>query len=266
MRVQSLFIYPFKSGPGVPVSERELTERGFADDRRYLVVDSDGKFLTQRTHPALGRTTVTVDEGGLLVENADLGQVRVPRPTPSAPRFQVTVWSDIVDAMRCSDEAASWFSELLHTPVQVVWMPEEAHRPADGAPEVALSFADASPYLLTTTASLADLNDRIAGEPVPMEAFRPSIVIDDAEAWQEDDWSQLQIGAAMFDVTGDCERCKVTTLDPTCPDRPRRDGEPLRTLARFRRNDSGKVALGRYLVCRTPGQVIRVGDELQVRA
>ena len=143
-------------------------------------------------------------------------------------------------------------------------MPEAGERTTLGRDDVRVSFADESPYLMANSASLDDLNDRIDGSRVAMEAFRPNLVVDGQTAWVEDTWDVLQVGEARFEMLHPCRRCSMTTLDPERPDRPRADGEPLRTLASFRRNAAGKVLFGVYAVCLNPGAAVHVGDEVRV--
>ena len=258
MRVAALYIYPYKGGPAAAVDRVETTPRGFAHDRRFMVTTPSGGFLTQRTHPALGRARAVVGENGLFLSAEDLGEVVVEWPT-HASTIDVQVWSDAVAALRTSDAADDFFTALVGEPAQLVYMPEHAHRPVDGHADLPLSFADGYPYLIANTASLDDLNVRIPGDPVPMAAFRPNIVVEGAHAWAEDEWTSVAVGDAVLTCTTNCERCSVTTLDPSYPDRPRRDGEPLRTLAKFRRNARGKVDFARNAILDRAG-TITVGD------
>ncbi len=258
MKVAALFIYPLKSGPAIAVDGWEATMRGFAHDRRYMVTSPDGAFMTQRANPALGRAAAELTGDGVRFTAEGVGDLVIHQPQGDE-RTAVTVWSDRVAALRVSDAADDFFTTLLGEPAQLVYMPDDVHRGADQNPEHPLSFADGFPYLLATSASLGDLNLRITGDAVPMAAFRPNIVIDGAHAWAEDHWATLRIGEAEFTCATNCERCSITTLDPVRPDRPRRDGEPLRTLAKFRRNDRGKVDFARNALLSKAGSV-RVGD------
>lgn len=265
MKVESLHVYPLKSGRGFSVDSFAADERGFDGDRRLMVTDPDGNFLTQRTHPKLGWVDV---RGAEDIWRFEAEGKALTVDVSSGPCTEVTVWSDTLEAVDCGDAAARWFTDLLETPARLVYMPYSTRRQSDvrhPSDNVELSFADACPYLVTTQESLADLNARIAGDDVPMAAFRPSIVLSGAPAWDEDNWRILRIGDATFDAVKPCTRCKITTLDPERPGpRGRRDGEPLRTLATFRRDARGEVMFGMYFVCRSPGVTISTSDAVEV--
>lgn len=255
MKVASLHIYPVKSIAGVELDRAETAARGFVGDRRFMVIDETGNFLSQRTHPQLGHVRAEGANRSWILRH-DAAQP-LPISDGAGDRVDTTVWSDDVVARRVSQAADAWFTELLEEPVRLVSMPAEPVRATgDGDP---VSFADGYPYLIAVDASLDDLNDRIDGAPVPMAAFRPNIVVTGADPWAEDDWTQLTIGDAVFDVISPCERCRITTLDPRSPGRPRADNEPLRTLATFRRGDGG-VIFAVNAVCRTPGATLRRDD------
>lgn len=261
MNVTSLYVYPLKSGRGVSKQATVAQERGFAGDRRLMVVDRTGTFLSQRTHPRLGYVRLNYGaQGAVTLRTPDGSSVTAGRPLGLA--IDVTVWGDPVRAIDRGPDAARWLTELLGTDARLVEMPDTFRRPVDGS-DVAVSFADGYPYLLTTTASLDDLNHRLRGAPVPMEAFRPNIVLSGSQPWAEDEWRRLRIGAAEFEVMTPCTRCKIPTLDPSEPTCARDDGEPLRTLATFRRGDDG-VLFGMNLICRTPDVTLRVGDDVEL--
>ena len=248
----NLYVYPIKSGPSVAREQVEAVERGLAHDRRFMVVDAHGKFLSQRSHPALGRYALAIEGASLQLSAEDVGSCEVALEPAGGEALEVRVWSDAVAAVSVSAEADAFFSALLGAPARLVYMPDSSRRPVAGF-ESAVSFADGYPVLVANTASLVDLNQRIDGAALPMLAFRPNVVIDTDEPWAEDAWATLTLGEAVLECASGCERCSMTTLDPAWPDRPRADGEPLRTLAKFRRDDSGKVIFGRNAVVKTPG-------------
>lgn len=258
MKISALYIYPFKGGPAFPVNQWQAEERGLQHDRRFMVTNAAGKFLTQRSHPALGRCSIELTNRGLLVSADGIGSI-VLRPPGTTDKVDVQVWSDTVHATRTAATSDDFFTELVGEPAMLVYMGDDAQRTVGSHPEHPLSFADGYPYLVANTASLDSLNKRIAGDPVPMLAFRPSIVVESTQPWAEDSWNVLDFGDAALECTTNCERCSVTTLDPTHPDRPRRDGEPLRTLAKFRRNASGKVDFARNAILARAG-MLAVGD------
>jgi uncharacterized protein YcbX len=272
-RLSALHIYPVKSVRGRAPKEVGVELWGLAGDRRWMVVDAAGRFVTQRERPelALVEAEPTYD-GGLRLGGPGREVLTVPMPVTaplSGATVPVTVWGDKVEAVPAGDAAAAWLSAYLGTEVALVYLDDPARRrPVD--PEFALpgdsvTFADGFPLLLTTTASLDALNaliargDRSAEGPLPMDRFRPNAVIDGTEAWAEDGWRRIRIGDVTFRVVKPCGRCVITTTDQRTGERGR---EPLRTLARHRRV-GGQLVFGQNLIPEHPG-TLRVGDALFV--
>lgn len=266
--VTGLYIYPVKALRGYAVPSAEFDALGFVGDRRFLIVDANGKFLTQRTVPRMARIDafLSTDSLTLSVENA--GQLTVPRAArPNAFVRSVSVWkSENLQAEDCGESASSWLSDFLEMKCHLVRIGRDFRRPmlkSSARPGDSVSFADAYPFLILSEASLAALNDRLQekdDEPVPMNRFRPSIVVDGCEAFAEDDWARVQIGDAIFRTGGPCARCIVTTTDQLTGERLGK--EPLHTLATFRRNpaDSGDVNFGINLIHETKTGRVQVGD------
>jgi uncharacterized protein YcbX len=206
--------------------------------------------------------TIVEPNGTLWVEAPGMVSLHIPVPS-GEDRLSATVWRDTVDAAGVGPQAADWFSEYLGLSCRLAFMDDAAHRPVDpeyGAEGDQVSFADAMPLLLATDASLADLNRRME-KPLPMSRFRPNVVVDGVHPWGEDHWKRLRIGKVEFEATHRCARCVVTTIDQETGEKSR-DGEPLKTLATFRRDADG-VYFGQNLVPRGPG-TIRVGDEVDL--
>lgn len=272
MRVTGLYLYPVKSLRGCAVSTLELDALGGCGDRRFLVVDAGGRFLTQRTLPRMALIGTALGPDTLQLTAAGAGTVTVPRaPDPAAPLRTVSVWqSEGLQAEDCGDAAAVWLSGFLGLACRLVRIGPAFHRPvrklsevlrAWGRPPPLVAFADAFPFLLASEASLADLNDRLAvcgEEPVPWDRFRPNLVIAGCPAHAEDTWPRLRIGAVTFRAAGPCARCVVTTTDQQTA---ARGPEPLRTLASYRRDssDSTLVNFGQNLIHEGAG-VLHVGD------
>lgn len=269
--VSDLACYPVKSCRAVPLESARVADRGFADDRLWMVADPDGTFRTQRTLPALARITAELDDGTLRLHHDEHESLAVAVPGGAAAgmdarRTTARIWKDECAALDAGDEAAAWLREVLGEPLRLVRIADEAHRRLDPEwvddPEPQTGFADGYPFLLTTRPSLADLNARLA-EPVPMARFRPNIVVDgDIEAFAEDGWRRLRIGDVEFDVVKPCARCVVIATDQQSGARAK---EPLRTLASYRRADGGGVIFGQNLVHRGRG-TIRLGDPVEVLA
>jgi uncharacterized protein YcbX len=268
-RVSGLFIYPVKSCRGHAVREAAVDAWGFVHDRRYVVVsEADGRFLTQRTHPRMALIETGLTAAALTLASPHHGSVSIPRTLPSAPRLlSVTIWNDTVQAEDCGDEAAGWLSRFLGLPLRLARMGAGFHRPVKpkrAQPGDQVSFADGAPLLLAAEASLHDLNDRIVaagGEAVPMDRFRPNIVLEGGAPWAEDTLGRFRLGNVEFRNGWPCARCVVTTTDQETVERGK---EPLRTLATFRRDpqDPTNVNFGINLVQETKSGTVRVGDEL----
>ncbi len=254
--------YPLKSGVGIGCFEASIEARGVAGDRRWMVVTPEGAFLTGRTLPGMVRLRAEVVGGDLLL-TLDGAQKVVPCPPSTGPRMPVTVWDDTVSALLAPDDG--WLSAWLGVDCRLVYMDDTLRRPVD--PDYATgdditSFADGFPVLLISQASLDDLNSRLT-RPVTMAHFRPNLVASGCEAFAEDGWSRLRIGTAEFALVKRCARCIFTTVDPVTGVRDA-DGEPLATLAGYRRSDQG-VMFGQNLLVTRPG-VVTVGDSIMVLA
>ncbi|MFD5507577.1 MOSC domain-containing protein [Streptomyces sp. NPDC127051] len=267
--VQALHIHPVKSVAGTAPDEMAVEPWGLSGDRRWALVDTEGTVITQRQQPRLalaaarplGGDAVALSAPGM----AELA-VQVPQPGPLEP---VTLFGKKIETVVAASAAADWFSAYLGVPARLVHMDDPAvRRPVDpqyALPGETVSLADGYPVLLTTLASLDALNSLIAqGDhpeegPLPMNRFRPNVVVAGAEAWAEDGWRRIAIGDAVFRGARECGRCIVTTTDQATAERGK---EPLKTLARHRRIGKS-LAFGRQLVPVRTGTV-RVGDEVRV--
>ncbi|MFR9804976.1 MOSC domain-containing protein [Pseudonocardia sp. RS010] len=265
--VARLARYPVKSCRGVEVGEARVEPWGLAGDRRWMVTEPDGTFVTARALPRLLLVHPEPDDRGVVLRAPGVAPLPVPTPD-GGPLVDVVVWRDRVKAIHAGEAAAAWLTEVLGRPLQLVHLDDPRKRPVDpefGAVGDTVSFADGFPLLLTADGSLGALNELItagpdAGEgPVPMVRFRPNVVVAGSAPWAEDGWSALRIGAARFRVVKPCGRCVVTTIDPRTAGKGR---EPLATLARHRRI-GGKAVFGVNLVPDTPGVAVRVGDEVE---
>ena len=258
--VQSLHIYPVKSARGLEVKSSGLDRFGLEGDRRWMLTDSEGRFVTQRELPELTELQVDVSPAGLVLKrgNADIA---VPIPETSA-RVPVTVWEDTVSAADAGDAAAGWLATVFQRPLRLVYMPDDSRRAVD--PDYAkdgetVSFADGFPLLLVSAASAVYLNQRLA-QPVGLDRFRPNIVVAGCPAHAEDQWQRLRIGEMVFTVAKSCSRCVVPSLDQNTG---ARHPELLRVLADYRRGPGRKVYFGQNLVYQGSGH-LRVGDAVEV--
>jgi len=263
LRITSLYIHPVKSLAGISVSSFALTDRGPEHDRRWMLVDPQGRFLTQREYPQLTLLATSIQGDTLVIyERADPQEpLMLPLRPAGGASLEVTVWEDTCEALHPSPAASAWLSLRLGITVMLIYMPEASHRRVE--PDYArngelTSFSDGYPLLLIGQASLDDLNTRLPA-PVAMERFRPNIVFSGGSPYQEDSWLSFCIGPLLFHAVKPCARCVLTTIDPITGER---GPEPLRTLATYRSRQH-KVLFGMNLLYEGVGH-LSVGDPLQV--
>lgn len=269
-RVSALHVYPVKSLRGTSTGKAVVEPWGLAGDRRWMLVDAGThKAVTQREQPSLALVAAARDgDSGLRLSAPGHGPLRVPVPEPAALET-VRLFADKVEVLPAGEEADRWFSGYLGVPVRLVHLDDPAvRRPVDpryAQPGETVSLADGYPLLVTTTASLDALNaliaagDRAEEGPLPMNRFRPNVVVDGTEPWAEDGWRRVRIGGISFRVAKPCGRCVVTTTDQATGARGR---EPLRTLGRHRNVDT-KLLFGQNLIPENRG-TLSVGDPLSV--
>jgi uncharacterized protein len=262
----SLHVYPVKGCRAVDLDEAAVEPWGLAGDRRWLIVDADCQFMTQRKHPALARVVVTRGPGADITVSSDgCPALPVAAPDESAELLKVTIWRSTVLAAAAGREADAWFSAYLGEAVRLVYLDDPTRRAVDpeyGADGDTVSFADGYPLLITSTASLGQLNDWLTAaghQPVPMNRFRPNVVLSGYEPWDEDRWRRIRIGAVSFRVAKPCGRCVVTTTDQATGER---GSQPLRMLA-VRRRLRQELVFGQNLIPDSTGY-IRVGDPIEI--
>lgn len=261
----SIHLYPVKSLAGLSLETAEIEPWGLAGDRRFMLVDAEGRFFTQRESPSLARIVARPAADGIILSDDAGATLAVAHPGADTQRMAVNVWRDRLSAALAGAEADDWLSARAGRTCRLVYMDAPATaRPVDlefGREGDRVSFADGFPLLLTTEASLDDLAARL-GADLPMQRFRPNIVVAGTPAWAEDGWTRVTVGQVSFRVVKDCARCKITTIDPlTGAVSPL--NEPLRTLATFRRKAGGRIIFGQNLVPEGPG-TIAVGDAVSL--
>lgn len=264
--VSALNVYPVKGLKGIALKEARCTGRGIEHDRRFMLVDPQGGFLTQREHPKMATVWTEIEGDSLGFSAPDVDEIHVPLRPDGKSKVRVQVWSSTCNAVTVGQEADEWFSEYLGMPCALVYMPDDSKRysnPKFGGEGHRVGFADGYAYLMTSEASLADLNARLIARDhpaVPMNRFRPNIVVAGAPAFAEDDWGDLRIGAATLRSAKPCGRCQVTTTDQVTGEV--RGPEPLATLTSYRDSAFG-VRFGMNLVSLREG-TIRVGDAVEL--
>jgi uncharacterized protein len=246
MHLSGLFVYPIKSAGGIPLTASEVDGRGLRHDRRWMLVDETGCFMSQRRFPRMALIRVRIELDGLVVDAPSMPSLEVPLQPPGGRLMLTRVWDDLVESLTVGHDADRWFSGFLDVNCRLVYLPDESVRPVDptyGGPRDQVGLADGFPFLLISEASLADLNARLE-EPVPMDRFRPNLVVRRCEPFAEDNWKLVRIGSIIFRVVEPCERCAITTVNQRTAATSK---EPLRTLARFRRSGK-KVLFGQNLI------------------
>jgi hypothetical protein len=263
LQISELYIYPIKSLAGIPVKEARVTETGFEHDRRWMLVDENNGFISQREVPQMALMRTAIESDGLKVTyKGDNLFISFSTPPPiDGDRVAVTIWDDTCTAEYVSDEADKWFSAMLGINCRLVYMPDDTRRIANQryAPENAVtSFADGYPFLMIGQASLDDLNSRL-NIPLPMNRFRPNIVFTGGQPYEEDLMGQFITGNINFYGVKLCARCIMTIIDQS---NAKKGKEPLKTLATYRQKNN-KILFGQNLVHKGGG-IIRVGDIIEV--
>ena len=261
IEIAGLNIYPLKGARGIALDRLTLDPIGPVDDRRWMMVDPGGNLVTQREIAALCRIGARPVAGGLVLDGPGSAPLEVPVPAEDQDHLTVRVWDDTVLANDAGDRAAEWCSSQLEAPLRLVHLSARANRRTDSDYDPIgglVSFADGYPILVASETSLADLNRRLEVS-LPMNRFRPNIVVRGSEPFAEDGWKRFWVGGLPFDVVKPCARCVVTTTDQQSGER---SVEPLRMLATFRRRGSG-VMFGMNVVHRDIGE-IGVGQEVKV--
>jgi uncharacterized protein YcbX len=262
--LSALHIFPVKSCAPLVLDVADVEPRGLRHDRRWIVTDATGRFLTGRQHPRLTLLRVVPDGESLEITAPGMRSLRLRAPDDRA-RIDVIVWTNTVAALSAGEEADAWISEFLAMPARVAYMDDACARPVNpdyAEPGDEVSFADAFPLLLISQGALDALNAKLE-TPVPMLRFRPNLVVANTAPHAEDGWKRIRIGAVEFDLVKPCSRCVFTTVDfesgtfdPS--------GEPLRTLITYRRTERG-VTFGQNVIPRGIG-TLRVGDRVEVLA
>ena len=269
LTLSSIYLYPIKSLGGISVTSADVQKRGLQHDRRWMLTDPSGRFLTQRVFPEMALLTVELTATGLRVRhrNQPMPPLAIPfAPSGAAPEgaapVRVVVWDDVCEALPVGREADNWFSTALGKPCRLVQMTDDSTRRVDAdyvAEPFNTSFSDGYPLLIIGQASLDYLNARLP-EALPMNRFRPNLVFTGGKPHEEDTWRHFRVGEAEFRGVKPCGRCVVTTIDQQTAEK---GIEPLRTLATYRKRGN-KILFGQNLVALSGGTV-RVGDAVEVR-
>ncbi len=257
-----IYIYPIKSLGGIALQSAKVEERGLQYDRRWMLVDKNGMFLTQREYPQMALLQVNIKGEMLEVAHKKKAISRLQIPIyneKNSSHIVVNIWNDVVIAKNASSDADLWFSEALNLDCHLVFMNKESERLTDTKyplEPTQVSFADAYPFLIIEQESLNELNMRLI-EPLPMNRFRPNFVFSGGEPFIEDTWKDFMVGNLKFRAVKSCSRCAITTVNQ---DTAEKGKEPLETLNQFRKAGN-KVNFGMNVIGYDEG-VVRVGDSI----
>lgn len=261
--IAQLNVYPVKGLKGITLDAARATDRGLEHDRRFMVVDDSGMFLSQRELPRMATVWTEIAGDELLLAAPEADEVAAPLAPAAGEPVQVQVWNSRCEAVAPSPEADRWLSAYLGRACRLVYMPGATRRlsnPLHAGEGKLVGFADGFAYLVVSEASLADLNARLA-RPVPMDRFRPNIVVTGTQAFAEDGWGDIAAGEALLRMAKPCGRCQVTTTDQSTGEVT--GPEPLATLAGYRDSPEFGVRFGMNAVTVREG-VIRVRDAVSL--
>lgn len=263
LKISGLFIYPIKSLGGIALNKAQVTSRGLEHDRRWMLVDENNRFLSQREIPEMALLYVELTPKGLVVMHRHRPEefVAVPFLFDAKEEAVCTIWNDECLAEFVDSEIDNWFTKMLDVKCRLVYMPANTKRKVDpeyASPHHITSFTDAFSFLVIGEASLEELNSRLQ-EPVLMDRFRPNIVFSGGEAFQEDQMQQFSIAGINFFGVKPCARCPVITIDQ---EKGIGGKEPLKTLAGYRKKNN-KVYFGQNLTHEGEG-IIGIDDEIRL--
>lgn len=262
--ISELYIYPIKSLGGIQVNEVQITDRGFEYDRRWMLVNANNRLLTQREHASMALLQTALVNDGIEVyqKNKPEQKALIPFAAEQKERINVTVFDDVCEAVIISSEINEWFSNYLQIPCKLVYMPDDSLRKVDSryAKEERniTAFSDGYPILMISKASLADLNGKLS-EVLPINRFRPNLVIDGVPAFEEDSMEHFTINGISFYGVKPCARCVITTINQQTIEK---DKEPLKTLATYRMKNN-KIYFGQNVIPATVGK-IKIGDNVTI--
>lgn len=266
LQLSEIWIYPVKSLAGIRLPASKVTQRGLEFDRRWMLVDENGVFISQREYPKLALFQPEIENDIMRISHAETSKGSVHfsiLQKSNNETLEVMVWEDSVAAVEVDVEISAWFSVILGFNVRLVFMPEESHRKVDPdyavSPNDITSFSDGFPYLIIGQSSLDDLNSRLSN-PITMRRFRPNFVFSVAKAYEEESWQEFTIGSLSFFGVKPSGRCIMTTVNPELGSFAGK--EPLYTLSKYRKVGN-KVLFGQNVIAKQEGN-LKVGDEIVI--
>lgn len=264
LKLSEIWIYPIKSLGGISLESATIEHRGLQYDRRWMLVDEKGVFLTQRNHKVMALLQVRLVDGGLEISHKleEFSPLFIPFDAQPLERLKVQVWDDECDAYTISNDINHWFSNVLGVNCRLVYMPDDSYRQVDrrfASEGDITSFSDGYPILIIGQKALDKLNGKLQ-EAIPMNRFRPNLVFTGGQANEEDTWKEFRIGKTSFFGVKPCARCVVTTINQ---DNGTTSAEPLKTLSTYRKKEN-KILFGQNVIAQRIGDVIQVRDAIEI--
>lgn len=260
MNLQDIYVYPIKSSAGINLSTSWVDNIGLPFDRRFVVSDEKGRFVTARTDPRLCLIQCNLTATGLILTAPDMPILQIDYDKCLEHYQPISIWNDSLEGQCCLPHIDQWFTQYLAKPSKLLYFGEKSTRKVVKT-DNPVAFADGYPLLLISQASLDDLNKRLKF-PVSMSQFRPNLVVHNCAPFEEDKWQHIRIGEVEFEVTKPCSRCIFTTVDPTTGEKHPQQ-EPLTTLKSYRQVEGGDVMFGQNLIPLNKGQIKR-GDTVTI--
>lgn len=251
IKVSELYIHPLKSAAAISVNKARIDAFGFENDRRWMLVDEKGIFLSQRQLPNMCLIKTVVTGTGISLSVPDAKELNITNVT--IEQRKVNIWGDICNSYDCGDEAANYLSDFLRTKCRLVCIPEDEKRQVDleyAKKGELTGFSDGFPLLIISQASLDDLNSKLT-MPVSMTRFRPNIVVSGVDAFAEDSWVNIEIAGINLRIVKPCSRCAIPSVDPLTAER---SPEVIKVLRQYRMRES-KVFFGQNVIADSLGML-----------
>lgn len=262
MTLERIIYYPIKSLRGIEVGSHQATSMGLQWDRRWMLIEGDGSFVSQRKDPKLAQLLVEKTTNGWLVSAPEGHAVTVPFECQAGHGVGVEVWGDQFEAIHGPSHADGFFSSFLDRPVRLVYHHNPTGRPVDprySKGDSHVAFADGYPYLVLSTASIRFCQSQSPEETVDWRRFRPNLVVSSEQPFEEDSWSAIQIGEAVFELVKPCARCVMITVDPETG----MGGSPLLKALSYSRLQEKGIMVGQNALLHQPA-TLNIGDSVTV--
>lgn len=263
LKLESIYIYPIKSIAGISIEKAVVEERGLQYDRRWMLIDENNQMITLRKFHDMALVRMEIeDEHMVLRQSVEVsGTIKIPLQIHVGKSLEASVWNDQVKLVWPQLTADQWFSDLLKTDCRLVYMPDDSPRQVDPkyvSKSMNTSLSDGYPFLLANTTSLKDVSQKSGIKP-EMERFRPNLVVETQEPFEEDAWKSIVIGNISFRLVKPCARCIMVTIDQNTG---KAGKEPLKSMSAYRKVNN-KILFGQNAIAETYGN-ISVGEELKI--